>query len=153
MSNFLAIWAPSVGTLALLWSFWRQSHPIARLRVKAEMRMADEPHSDEVNFTVANTGAVPVTLSGLAFVIYPNVFCRLSSISPHWHNLVQSEHPDIRLPKLLAAGEEWKGEAVLDDELLEEIAASRLYFKVYVSHRRPLVGRVRRENLLQLLRM
>ena len=117
------------------------------------MRMADEPQSDEATFTIANTGAVPVTVSGLAFVIYPNVFCRMTSISPHWHNLVQEEYPSIHLPKLLAAGEEWKGEAVLDNELLAELASGRLHYKVYVSYRRPLVGRMRRENLLQLLRM
>ena len=153
MSNFLAVWPPLVGTLALLWSFWRQSRPIARLRVKAEMRMADEPHCDEVSFAIANTGAVPVTVSGLALVVYPNVVCRLTSISPRWHNLVQSRYPGIRLPKLLAAGEEWKGEAALNDELLTELAARRLHYKVYVAHRRPLVGKVRRESLLQMLRM
>jgi hypothetical protein len=142
-----------LATITVVWNIWRQSHPIARVRVETTAGFADDPWPDRLTFKVSNTGAVPVTISGLALVVHSNALCQLIGIRWFWHNLVRRGRGGVKLPKLLAVGEEWTGTVQLDDKLLEHLGNNELFYEASLSYRRrPITGKIQRQNALDLLR-
>jgi hypothetical protein len=157
LTEFLALWGATLGTLSLAWNVWTWTR--SRPRVSPTVEVRELAAENEIQYEIRNRGGQPTTIEEIQLLKYQDGLLGWLGVAEHVE-YVAAKHPEtMPLPALLPPGGVWKGSSPLPHvpratelDKAALIRARKLFFKIRCSHTsRLLSGKVRKERLLPFM--